>query len=471
MAHGNYRDTIMKFEFTKFGYIDKGNIELSDFTIICGKNNVGKTYISYGIYGFFKYFQKLVNLPLDKIQVHELKENGSIRIDLSIFSENVQSCFNHASDQFSENLENFFNAPDDYFLGAKIKFTCPNFSPNFRPPFKKIISFGKSEILRFSKEELSNKLDITLQSVNGSRVPTVVLRDVISEQIASCIFNSQLPSPFVITSERTAISLFYKELDISKNAILEHISDNEKVDPLLLLNSMRSRYAEPIKDNIDIIRDYENSSKTKSFLRENKLQYKNIFDSLQDLLDGSFKSIDKQVFYQPKKERNRDKVVVPVYLTSSSIKSLFMLDYYINCLASKGGLLIIDEPELNLHPDNQSKMAKLLVRLVNAGIKVIVTTHSDYLIREINNCIMLSNPIERKEDLMNRNGFTKDDILQPTQVTSYGLGVDHTIKKVMTDKYGINMSIFNELISDANEKSDEIYYSLPDENYIVDQSI
>lgn len=146
---------------------------------------------------------------------------------------------------------------------------------------------------------------------------------------------------------------------------------------------MRSRYAHPIQDNIDIIRDYDNLCKMKSFIREDKTTYKPVLDALYELLGGSFKAVDKQVIYQPRKERNRDKIAVPVYIASSSIKSLFLIDLYINCLAEKQGLLIIDEPELNLHPDNQRRMAGLLARLVNSGIKVMLTTHSDYLIREV----------------------------------------------------------------------------------------
>ena len=454
------REKSVKFKFTKFGYIDTGDIEIADFTIICGRNNVGKTYISYAAYGFFKHFQRLVELPIDKLQIEELKENGTIQVNLSIFSEHIQDCFNSAGDKFTKNIENFFNAPDDYFSETKIKFICADFSPDFSLSFKRTINFGKREILRFSKAENDHKLDITLQTSNESRIPLSILRDVISEQVAWCLFSGQLPTSFVITSERTAISLFYKELDISKNAILEHISDNDKVDPFKLLNSMRSRYAEPIKDNIDIIRDYENSSKTKSFLREDKQKYKGVFDALQDVLDGSFKSIDKQLFYQPKKERNRDKVIVPVYLASSSVKSIFLFDYYINCLAEKGGLLIIDEPELNLHPDNQRKMARLLARLVNTGIKVMVTTHSDYLIREINNCIMLNGDVENKAELMKKQEFIETDILQPEQIAAYSLGSAHTINKVKVDKYGIDMTIFDELIAAANQAADDIYYSI-----------
>ena len=85
--------------------------------------------------------------------------------------------------------------------------------------------------------------------------------------IAECLFSGTLPKPFVVTSERTGIALFYKELDLTKNAILEHLTESDKPDPIELLNSMRSRYARPIQDNIDAVRDYESLIKRKNFIR------------------------------------------------------------------------------------------------------------------------------------------------------------------------------------------------------------
>lgn len=79
-------------------------------------------------------------------------------------------------------------------------------------------------------------------------------------------------------------------------------------------------------------------------------------------------------------------------------------------------MLIIDEPELNLHPDNQRKMAGLLARLVNSGVKVLVTTLSDYLIRELNNCVMLNLGVENKEQIMKSAKMTDLDLLQPEQI-------------------------------------------------------
>ena len=50
---------------------------------------------------------------------------------------------------------------------------------------------------------------------------------------------------------------------------------------------------------------------------------------------------------------------------------------------------MIDEPELNIHPENQRHIARLLARLVNAGLRIVISTHSDYIVREFNSLLML----------------------------------------------------------------------------------
>jgi energy-coupling factor transporter ATP-binding protein EcfA2 len=456
------RKEAMKFTFEQFGYLDSGSVELADLTLICGKNNVGKTYISYAIYGFLKHFRRLVNLHLEKKQMERLREQGTLHIDLNDIIAGTHDSFASASQHFVKQLDQFFNAPDDFFVDSTIHFSFDTFQANLSIPFKQTVQFGKNEVLRLDKAEDDHTLSIVLQELGDeSRIPNSILSDIISQHIAHYLFANGLPQPFVVTSERTGIALFYKELDISKNALVQQLSSKERVDPIALLDSFRSRYAEPIKDNIDVIRDYENLNKQKSFLSKDKKRYKAVFDALYTLLGGNFRSQAGQVLYRPKKERGRNEVFVPVYLASSSIKSLFLIDFYINCLAIKGGLLIIDEPELNLHPDNQQKMAGLLARLVNSGIKVLVTTHSDYLVREVNNRIMLSNhKMHNKTQIMKKNKLLEDDILQPQQVAAYTLNSDHTVRSVPVNQLGIDMDIFDELIANANRSSDEIYYNI-----------
>jgi len=289
---------------------------------------------------------------------------------------------------------------------------------------------------------------------------TAALQDILSEHIADALFDTVVPTPCVITSERTRISLFYKELDYSKSTLPDHLADSEKLNPIALLNTLRSRYAEPIKDNIDVVRDYDSLCKRKSHFRDNDQQDSWVVDALLKLTDGSFKSMNKQVIYAPRKERGRDKVTLPIYTASSSIKSLFLMDLYIRHLAQAGNILIIDEPELNLHPDNQWHMACLLSRLVNCGGRVLITTHSDFLVREINNLIMLSSYTPDKEAIMERSKISASDILHPEQVRAYTVSSQHRIEAFNVDEHGIDLELFDEPINEANALSDDIYYGM-----------
>ena len=60
-----------------------------------------------------------------------------------------------------------------------------------------------------------------------------------------------------------------------------------------------------------------------------------------------------------------------------------------------GDTLIIEEPEAHLHPGAQTDIALTLAGLVRAGVRVVVTTHSDWLLKEIANLIRIGD-LKRK---------------------------------------------------------------------------
>lgn len=123
---------------------------------------------------------------------------------------------------------------------------------------------------------------------------------------------------------------------------------------------------------------------------------------------------------------------------------------------------MIDEPELNLHPANQRSLARLLARLVNAGLRVVISTHSDYIVREINSLIMLNRPHHKREELMRRYGYQEEEVLSPDKVAAY-LFDQSTIKAMdVTQDEGILASTFDETIHDLNNTSDGIYYTYRD---------
>ncbi len=70
--------------------------------------------------------------------------------------------------------------------------------------------------------------------------------------------------------------------------------------------------------------------------------------------------------------------------TSSGIKALAILDLLIKGnYITKNTVLILDEPETNLHPTWQKKYAKAIVNLVSKGAKILVSTHSPYMLEAL----------------------------------------------------------------------------------------
>ena len=73
--------------------------------------------------------------------------------------------------------------------------------------------------------------------------------------------------------------------------------------------------------------------------------------------------------------------------TSSMVSELAPVVLFLRGAVRRGDLLIIEEPEAHLHPAAQTQMAVTLARMVRAGVRVLVTTHSDWLLKEIGNLI------------------------------------------------------------------------------------
>lgn len=81
---------------------------------------------------------------------------------------------------------------------------------------------------------------------------------------------------------------------------------------------------------------------------------------------------------------------IPLTAAASSIKELSPLSLLINKFPVKGVSILFEEPEAHLHPSRQVKLADLLACIISAGGHLQVTTHSDYLIKRLNNLMKLS---------------------------------------------------------------------------------
>ena len=83
---------------------------------------------------------------------------------------------------------------------------------------------------------------------------------------------------------------------------------------------------------------------------------------------------------------------------SSMVSELAPVVLFLRGAVGTGDMLIIEEPEAHLHPAAQTQMATTLARLVRAGVRVVVTTHSDWLLKEIGNLMREGELDERVEE-------------------------------------------------------------------------
>lgn len=462
----------MKFSVENLGYIDKGEINLNNITVICGENNVGKTYLSYSIYGFLKHINKTYKFDVDSKYIDQIYEKGFCSIDLTQYENKINEILNEISKDYSNNLYSIFSSNKDLFKNSKFNILIDGYKVNYSKEFSiQLGSASEKRIFKLFKDKGSKNLEISLLENNDLDLITKeVAETIIKEFITAIFFQDYFSYPFIITSERTGISLFYKELDINKNNLISNAIFNikQEVNEQLLKSfnydivSKVSRYPISIKDNIDYIRDIDNlMPKNQSFLFEKNINNKRLLKNLENLLGGEFKLINKEIYFVPKKEVNREKInPIPLFMTSSSSKSLLSLDLYIKSMAQKNQLLIIDEPELNLHPSKQIYMARLLAQLSNMGVKILITTHSDFMIKEFNNLIMLSNEFSNKEKIMKKYNYDSSELLSKNNISFYVASKDHTFKNVEVTNKGVDLDIFNDVIIDINERSDEIFYSL-----------
>jgi len=136
-----------------------------------------------------------------------------------------------------------------------------------------------------------------------------------------------------------------------------------------------------IESQMDIKLDYPYLMKDLNF----KLHIKsasNGFDikkKMTDLMGGEFKKDDMGRYYFDKDGQKIDLVNTATGIKTFGIFQVLSQNNYLN----KDTVLILDEPEVHLHPKWQLEMAKVIVELVKNGVKVLVNSHSPYMIEAL----------------------------------------------------------------------------------------
>ena len=135
----------------------------------------------------------------------------------------------------------------------------------------------------------------------------------------------------------------------------------------------------------------------------------------RDLLMGTI-SVSGNPSQDPTMYYETGSLRIPVQHASSMVAELAPLYLWIERVLRPGDVLIMDEPEAHLHPENQRRIARVLVRLVNSGVNVICATHSSLILHQMSNHILAASASEKKRGEL---GFADDDMLKVDDIGGY----------------------------------------------------
>ena len=101
---------------------------------------------------------------------------------------------------------------------------------------------------------------------------------------------------------------------------------------------------------------------------------------------------------------------------SSMVSELAPVVLFLRGAVGRGDMVIIEEPEAHLHPAAQTQMAVALARMIHTGLRVVVTTHSDWLLKEIGNLM-------REGELGEKTGEPTNEEILPSSLRPSEVGI------------------------------------------------
>ena len=469
------RSGSVTFTFKNVGPVRDAALELGDLTIIAGRNNTGKTYLTYTLYGFLKTLDTWPGAIAWPFGGHhagpptifeqlfkQVEEEGhaAVTVDRDALDRQREEILRKSTESFSRSrLADTFNSPADTFEGASIGVDLNSAFPDSPRAVDVRIRGNETLSIRLN----GNDILVTTSAPGELSLTDLRLAPYVARLYLRFLFPELPFDPFVLSAERLGISLFYRELDFSKSQLVDLLQkfggrkeDEDRSWPFFLVDQTFSRYARPIKDNIDYTRSIPDLRRHRS-----ELYGDGLFNDIRSLMGGDYSASKDEVVFRSA-ARGPRRFTIPLHLASSSARGLSDLYFFLRHVARKDQLLVIDEPESHLDTANQILLARLLARVVNAGVKVLLTTHSDYLIKEINNLIMLGHSFRNKAKVIKRLKYGEDDHLGPNRIRAY-IAKKNTLTKCDIDRFGIDMPNFDQTINEINDAANELAARLADD--------
>lgn len=380
-----------------FGPIEYADIDLRPLTIFVGERNTGKTYLATLIYALDRAFEGISPVPFPESIILQLR----------------QSRFMHKEGLDDDTYEMLIklNTLGRVFKYADLpKWICKhvlkiiNESDVITNQLKECYNLKSiTDIRRFSKNNLSVSLEVydnnqsfwnfklqnseSCTQIDGYVNPELVIKSSqqeVDNNMDLEDFGSLLRFPNY--SESNSYFLPASQIGLMEtHGIITSSLVDRATDIGVEHTSDKSALTRILADFLKHIINYENHKTPSSEIVEIAKELEN------EVLRGEIKVLRPagigypQILYQPQNTEH----ALRMSQSSSLVTGLAPLVLFLRGIVKPGDTLIIEEPESHLHPKAQTQIAITLARLVRAGVRVIITTHSEWLLEQISNLVRI----------------------------------------------------------------------------------
>lgn len=372
-------DDIMKLELENVGKINQANIELNGITIIAGENNTGKSTIGKMLFCVFHAFYKIEE------QIKEERTKSISRV--------LNSYYHEASNRFTRrfdtlDLAKYIVEQQEVFLG------------DTRILVKEIEKFYISKDQNFQRyigqdalEKLVDRIYAFLKLEDGE-IQKIILRKRLEAEF-------QMKVAHLNHAEKEA----NVKVGIKGNSIEFTVINNEDIsitsymnltkeiiyidDPFVLDDLGQPQwyvFLHEFGHRQDLLKKLASDQKVDDFSVVDELivqkKLEKILGVMQNVCDGNIVSDDSNTFVYKTDKLNGALGIVNL---STGMKNFVILRRLLqNGNIDENGIIILDEPEIHLHPEWQLKFAEIIVLIQKEfNTNILLNTHSPYFLNAI----------------------------------------------------------------------------------------
>ena len=500
----------LELEVTNFGPIVEAKIELRPLTVFVGPSNTGKSYLAILIYALHRFFgMSTLGIGYGHRIMRRFLQPSFLRSleDLNISEADIESLWNWMRDLASESTnrkrqqELMIPVPDDIAALIRPIFKqMHEFVDDFDTEIRRC--FGVDETRQLIRHPGTNGATVTLRNhVQDDEEPFAYQ---FSTRGADPELTASIPDTTPLQIERgremllRPFSRFEREYQDGRDFERVILELWDAIFPYIIGEVYRPAYYLPadrtgvMHAHRVVVRSLIEGATSASlrptasmpalsgvmadFLqqliefddtpRRRHNRNRDLARDLEEKILSGVVSVKKsdigypRFFYTPQGWKEAKEL--PLMNASSMVSELAPLVLYLRHVVGRGDLLIIEEPESHLHPAMQVEFIRQLAAAVRAGIRVIITTHSDWVLEEVGNMVSLAKlPKERREGIDGGEIALDESEVGAWLFKSKKRPKGSVVQKIPLDtESGIFPSDFDDVSLDLYNKGAEIFNRL-----------